>query len=299
MAACAERMAACAAARSCESAAAPDVPAACESECVPEVAPTPVSGPQSTLIRHATIPDGTRVEMGQVVVKSWVVANRGAESWPQACKLIFVRGDRELLGETEEFSVNSAKPAQELDVSVPITTPIKPGRYTALFQLADADRKVFGARFGIDIQVTGDDEDERKKSAAPVAVTKSSYPPSVDTSGWIDVKVDTTTAPAVAPAATVAPTVAPTATVPASKPAVVVAVPVAKPAEPVKPATATPKPAATPAAPAPKPSKWESQLTSLANMGFKNTELNSFLLEKHNGDLQRVTNWLIENMSAQ
>jgi len=237
--------------------------------------------------------------MGQVVVKSWVVANRGAESWPQGCKLIFVRGDRELLGETEEFSVNSAKPAQELDVSVPITTPIKPGRYTALFQLADADRKVFGARFGLDIQVTGDEEDERKKSAVPVALTKPSYPPSVDTSGWVDVKVDTTTtAPAVAPASTVV-TPPAAAIVPASKPAVVVAVPVAKPAEPVKPATATPKPAATPAAPAAKPSKWESQLTSLANMGFKNTELNSFLLEKHNGDLQRVTNWLIENMSAQ
>jgi hypothetical protein len=259
------------------------------------------------------VPINTKLEMGQVVVKTWAVVNRGREQWPEQVKLIFIRGDRELLGETEEFSVERARAGQEVEISVPITTPLKSGRYTALFQLADADRKVFGARFALDIQVTGDEEDEKKKSpvvaavpvpataaVAPVAQAKV-YPPAVDTSGWVDVKVDTSSnnnspTTTLSKPLTVAPpaSAAAAAPAPAAAPAKAPETPKPTPAAaPVKPVTVAP--AAAPA----KPVKWEAQLASLASMGFKNTELNSFLLEKHNGDLQRVTNWLIENISQQ
>jgi len=254
-----------------------------EDTVVEPAAPQPLN---SRFLRHANIPDTARVEQGQTLVKTWVVTNNGIQQWPENSKLIFVRGDRELLGETEEFSIETAKPDQTLELSVPFTTPVKAGRYTALFQLADADRKVFGARFSLEVQVVRDEEDERKLGAVPLvsAVKPVTTSPTVDTSGWVDVKVDT--APSTRSSS-------PTTEVP--KPLEVVK-PVAVPVSP-KPVASVPAKPAPPATPAPKPSRFESQLQALSNMGFKNAELNSFLLEKHGGDLQKVTNWLLENMA--
>jgi hypothetical protein len=265
-----------------------------QQECAPtDTAPVqsaPLKGPQAVLVKHVSLAHGSKLEQGQVVNKTWSVQNNGQEAWPVSTKLIFLRGDRELLGETEEFPVPSAKPGQTVEVSVPITTPTKPGSYSAYFQLADADRNVFGPRLWLEVLVTRDDEDERK--LASVAASSSSSitasAPVVDTSGWVDVKVETSPVvkPAVAPAAVPATTLAPVVT-----PAATASVPVAAPvsAAPSKPVTI-----AVPAATAPKHA---AQLASLASMGFNNAELNAFLLEKHNGDIQAVTNWLLENMN--
>jgi len=92
---------------------------------------------------------------------------------------------------------------------------------------------------------------------------------------------------------------------------VVVALPVAQPAAaaaaPAKSSTAasaTPAPgAATPSAkpqpqqPSTPASKWATQLAELASMGFTNADVNTFLLDKHQGDLRRVINWLVENVA--
>jgi len=241
-------------------------------------APATTSGPQAVLLRHVTLAHGSRLEQGQVLIKTWSVQNNGSVAWPEASKLIFLRGDRELLGETEEFSVVAAKAGETVEVSVPITTPTKPGNYSAYFQLADADRNVFGPRLWLEVQATRDEEDERKLAppatvSAPMASVPATTTPSVDTSGWVDVKVETS--PVVKP---VAVAVSTTPLAPTSAPAIAVK-PVA-----VKPDAAT-------------PSKYDAQLASLSSMGFKNAELNSFLLEKHNGDIQQVTNWLLENMN--
>jgi len=237
-------------------------------------------GPQATLLRHVTLAHGSKLEQGYVLVKTWSVQNNGQEAWPETSKLIFLRGDRELLGETEEFSVVVAKPGQTVEVSVPIMTPTKPGNYTAYFQLADDSRRVFGPRLWLEVTVTRDEEDERKLNPTLPVVSSSSSPslsstvaPTIDTSGWVDIKVET------APTSTPAP-----APVTAAAPAIAVPVVVAPKPTPVVPV-------------APKPVKYESQLASLAAMGFKNTELNAFMLEKHNGDIGMVTNWLLENMN--
>jgi hypothetical protein len=230
------------------------------------------------------------LEQGQVLVKTWSVQNNGAESWPGSSKLIFLRGDRELLGETEEFSVVCAKSGQSVEISVPITTPTKAGNYSAYFQLADADRKVFGPRLWLEVSVSRDEEDERKlgsSSTTPKPFTVSSTVSPVDTTGWVDVNVEVKTGPthptrgsAVAPAPTV---------VHAPIPPVVHA--------PVSVASAQPIPTITIPVPKAPPAKYAAQLASLATMGFKNQELNAFMLEKHNGDVQAVTNWLLENMN--
>jgi hypothetical protein len=258
-----------------------------------------------------TLAPGSRIDQGKVVVKTWSVKNNGVEQWPEPTKLIFLRGDRELLGEIEEFSVVSAKPGQTVEVSVAITTPTKAGNYSAYFQLANADRKVFGPRLCAEATVTRDDEDDIKlsPSAPSVAVstlvsassssslTKSPSSSPVDTTGWVDIKV-VETSPVVKPSqpsvvvppVTLTPvtsvssiplsTLTPSVTSVSSVPAVNVAV--------------SSVPAVVPTA---TPVKFESQLAALASMGFKNTELNSFLLEKNKGVVQEVVNWLLENMN--
>jgi len=256
-----------------------------ERSCSPQEPVSAVKGPQAVLVRHVTLAHGSKLEQGQVLVKTWSVQNNGSESWPASTKLIFLRGDRDLLGETEEFSVVSAQPGQTIEVSIPITTPIKAGNYTAYFQLADQDRNVFGPRLWLEILVTRDEEDERKMTPPPTSVASAPLP-SVDTSGWIDVKVETSPV--------VKPVVTPATTVPATS---LSAPAVTSSSASVASVVSVPKPAAT-AAPTPSaPAKYAAQLASLSSMGFNNAELNSFLLEKHNGDIQQVSNWLLENMN--
>jgi len=200
------------------------------------------------------------LEQGQVLVKTWSVQNNGQEAWPES-KLIFLRGDRELLGDIEEFSVVAAQPGQTVEVSVPITTPTKPGNYSAYFQLADANRAVFGPRLWLEVVVTRDEEDERKLAPSSAVVAPAvvhapvaSSAPVVDTSGWVDVKVETSPvkAASVAPSASSAPS------------------------QPAASIVAVPKPAQA-------PSKYETHLASLLCHGFQKCRVELILV----GEAQR------------
>jgi hypothetical protein len=118
----------------------------------------------SEFIQDVNVTDGTFVAPG-ALVKRWLLKNSGASKWPEGCKLIFLRGDRDLLGEREEFEVTLAEPGQTVEVSCPIVVPAKNGRYSAYFQLADKDRAIFGHRFWIEFVVK---EDEKKQLLSQV-----------------------------------------------------------------------------------------------------------------------------------
>lgn len=72
-----------------------------------------------------------------------------------------------------------------------------------------------------------------------------------------------------------------------------VAVPSPVPVEPVPVAV----PAPAPKIAIPEKSKWPTQLTSLAEMGFTDMELNEFLLGRHNGDCAQVITRLLANVA--
>jgi hypothetical protein len=118
----------------------------------------------SEFVQDVNFPDGSVVGPAQSLIKQWRIKNSGSKKWPEGTKLIFLRGNRELLGAQEEFEVPLADPGQSVDVSCPILTPEKPGCYSAYFQLADKDRSVVGHRFWIEFVVK---EDE--KQVQPVA----------------------------------------------------------------------------------------------------------------------------------
>jgi len=110
-------------------------------------------------VRDINLPDGTAVLPDVTLIKSWELKNAGAAKWPEGSKLIFLRGNRELLGEVKEFPVPLAEPGQLVEVSCPIKTPIKPGQYSAYFQVAGKDRALYeGHRFWIEIVVKAEEK---------------------------------------------------------------------------------------------------------------------------------------------
>jgi len=138
-------------------------------------------------IQDVNFPDGSVIAPATTIIKQWRIKNAGSVTWPEGSKLIFLRGNRELLGETEEFAVPLAKAGESVDVSCPINVPGKAGHYSAYFKLADKDRAVFGHRFWIEFDVKEakvpegkkeviEDKEETKKVSQGLNSTIPLYP---------------------------------------------------------------------------------------------------------------------------
>jgi len=217
------------------------------------------SGPSAKFIKDVNFADRTPVEGGAVLIKRWELQNDGSVAWPSGSKLIFTRGDRELVDQ-EEFPVTEAAPGATVEVSAVLRTPTIPGRYQAFFRLADSERNTFGQRIWCDLMVQPENKPEPVVST-PVVVVQPIVDPTPN-------------------AVLVKPTVDPVAA-----PAVVL----------VKPLIEESSSSSSVAAPAPT-GQYATELGLLEGMGFRNRELNTFLLESKQGDLVAVANWLLEKM---
>jgi next-to-BRCA1 protein 1 len=58
----------------------------------------------------------------------------------------------------------------------------------------------------------------------------------------------------------------------------------------------TPVPVPVASAPVQEAEKYPVQMEALKSMGWDNRELNTYLLEQNNGNVQKVCNWLLEQM---
>jgi hypothetical protein len=210
-------------------------------------------------VENVTIPERAVVLPGQTLIKTWRVENVGKTDWPENSKLIFLRGDRSMSTE-EEFPVPMCKASQSAEISAVIITPTQPGRHTAVFRLADSERVPFGPRLWCDVVVpdlSGASSDPLP-TAPPPSEQVSSAP--MDVSGVEDKDKSK------------------------SKDKDLSKDSVAKPVEPSK----EQEPVYS--------GKYAIQLRALASMGFKNEELNTFLLESHNGNVQTVCEHLLQNL---
>lgn len=245
--------------------------------------------PKAKLIKELTLPDRSSLPANTTQIKIWQVMNSGREQWPAGTKLIFFRGDRQISAE-EEFPVTQAKANEVVEVCVVLNLPKDAGRYTAYYRLADAERNCFGPRLWADIFVVANDA----KIAVPVTPVPISAPSGKDEKKDNAPVASAPTAPASATA-----TVAPAPSVPA--PAVAVpAVPVSLTPLPVAAAAAA-APAAAASVPAssenssnPVFAKYAVQLRQLSDMGFKNADLNLYLLDRANGNVTEVAQWYLE-----
>jgi hypothetical protein len=227
-------------------------------------------------VADTTVEDGTVFVPCQEFVKTWRVRNDGPSAWPEGVRLVLVKGDA--MTEVPWVGVEAAAPGAEVDISVPMSAPADAGRYTGFWRLVTAEGFKFGHKLWVDILVAEPETAKATASAAPAIPT-----------------VAASAAP-VNQAATPASAGQPDQATIAAKYLSGVASPraAAPPAKVEYPAVTetAPKELAA-AAPAP-PTALEHSLSVLKSMGFENTELNRFLLQKHQGRIEPVVMELLQ-----
>lgn len=106
-------------------------------------------------IRDVTTPDGTVLPPGRTFLKTWRVRNTGNTHWTGAYRLGFF--DDDPLGAPPLVSAPSVRVGESADVSVTLTAPDQPGRYTSTWRLRNEQGQFFGARLFADIVVAAPD----------------------------------------------------------------------------------------------------------------------------------------------
>jgi len=104
-------------------------------------------------VKDVTIADGTELPPNTNFVKTWRIRNEGAQ-WPAGCSLLFVGHNSDRMNGPESVPLPGAvDPEQEIDVSVPLTSPAEPGRYVGYWRLCAPDGRKFGQRLWVSIAV--------------------------------------------------------------------------------------------------------------------------------------------------
>ena len=94
-------------------------------------------------IKDVTIPDGTAFAPGETFTKVWRLQNRGTCAWTTDYMLVFSSGSK--MGGTTAVRLPSIiTPGQTVDVSVTLTAPNTPGRYTGYWMLRNPSGVLFG-----------------------------------------------------------------------------------------------------------------------------------------------------------
>lgn len=268
--------------------------------------------PSARFMGDSTIPDRSHVFPCQTLIKTWVVKNNGAVPWPEGTKVVFKKGD--LPSIESEFDVRTNQKVlvdQTVDVSVVVKTPPEPGRRRAMFRLRDPQGNFFGPRLWCDVFVV--EEDAVPSSTSYHAVVEEQAVPS-STSYHADAVPPNPRSPIASPLCA-GPYMTP-------------------PHAPLGPSTSTPpdesvrplqdiseavqdlslnevrqgrndvilndegENCSEPKILAPDKELYRAELAALDNMGWKNAELNAWLLSQNGGDIQKVCEWLLEKIGA-
>lgn len=105
-------------------------------------------------VNDVTIFDGTEMSSGTPFTKIWRMRNNGTDKWPEATCLCLVGGDA--ISKHDSVPVGEAGPGEEVDVSVDMVAPSKPGRYVSYWRLTLPNGRRFGHRVWCQINVTND-----------------------------------------------------------------------------------------------------------------------------------------------
>jgi hypothetical protein len=95
-----------------------------------------------------TIPDNTRIEIGQPFTKTWRIRNTGTCNWGTGYRLEHVDGD--LMSGPSRVSISETPAGQSTEVSVSLRTPEKPGNYKGYWQVC-VNEGCFGDRVYVQI----------------------------------------------------------------------------------------------------------------------------------------------------
>jgi len=103
-------------------------------------------------VSDVTIPDGTTFTPNARFTKTWRVKNSGTTTWSTGYQLAFLSGDR--MGSPAAVNLSRAVgPGEQVDLSVQLYAPARPGTYQGAFQLRNAQGAFFGNKLTVVIKV--------------------------------------------------------------------------------------------------------------------------------------------------
>lgn len=143
--------------------------------------------PMARYIRDVTFPDGTSIQPGSILLKTWRIRNDGVVTWPQGTVLACAGGDL-LAPHDLAQPVVSAMPGDEVDITVQLRAPQVTGRHVAYFRLRTPDGTYFGQRIWADVRVTEEESDWQVVSGLLVPTAAASAPGSAATSPSVSVE---------------------------------------------------------------------------------------------------------------
>jgi next-to-BRCA1 protein 1 len=143
-------------------------------------------------VKHVTIEDDEEIAPGAPFVKTWRFRNESTVPWPENTHLLCVGREDRLSGPESVAVPKLAAPGEEVDISISLIAPTKPGRYTGYYRLSGGPNgKKFGQRVRVQIQVAGSSsssEDEKANSGATNSSSWGSLLSQLDSMGFTDKK---------------------------------------------------------------------------------------------------------------
>lgn len=112
--------------------------------------------PSARFVMDVTYSEGTKVEPGSTFTKIWRFRNDGETAWPSGVVVKYIgKEGPDQMGGPESVPIGAiVKPNEDVNVSVQLTSPSAPGRYTGFWKLYDPTiEKKFGPRFWVQITV--------------------------------------------------------------------------------------------------------------------------------------------------
>jgi hypothetical protein len=127
---------------------------------LPTLAPTPVlptsmentgKCPDARLVAHVTVPDNSQFDKSKEFVKAWRVRNVGSCDWPEGTLAAYAAGEK--MDAPDVVKVGTLKVGDTVEISVPMRSPDKDGKFRATWRLMDALGNLFGEEMTVLIVV--------------------------------------------------------------------------------------------------------------------------------------------------
>jgi next-to-BRCA1 protein 1 len=227
--------------------------------------------------------DRTEVSPSQTLVKTWELQNSGTVAWPAGTKLVYARGDLPSIENSFDVA-GPIEPGKTVQVSVVVRTPAVPGRYRAFFKLEDNQNNRFGPRLWCDVTVVASVPADKPETSEAAVLDAAQYLFRAEAKEAAEVKARAAAAFWEREHAREEKEKEERLRKEATE-CVVVHAPKEEEA---------PKLATTPPGEGTPQHRYREQLASLKSMGWANEELNVSLLDQHQGNVQAVCSWLLE-----
>jgi hypothetical protein len=114
-----------------------------------QLPPTPTATPEPACVDEAlflgdvTIPDGTRLDLGDSFTKTWRFRNAGTCTWTKDYAIVHVAG-YSLLGPDVQTLPIEVEPGEVIDISLALKAPEVEGSYEGYWKFRNAENKLFG-----------------------------------------------------------------------------------------------------------------------------------------------------------